>query len=299
MKRIAPLVARFRGKVFVVKLSGRVTEDPVIWSSLAEDICVCVQMGIRIVILHGGGKQMEQMAAELGIPQQVINGRRVTDDATLRLAMMTFAGSINTQILGTLQGLGLEAVGLSGVDAGLVLASKRPVQRLVDRETGEERDVDFGHVGDIESVQPALLLHLLERGYLPVIASLGVSRKGEILNINADTIASEIAIALQADKLILLSNTDGIYRDLHDPQTRIPRLSLQEAETLYSSQSIGAGMLPKLKSILSLLERGVQSAHLINGLRPNALLQEIFTEEGSGTTIHRYVRGVTGQGRLV
>lgn len=172
------------------------------------------------------------------------------------------------------------------MDAGLVLASKRPVQRLVDRETGEERDVDFGHVGDIESVQPALLLHLLERGYLPVIASLGVSRKGEILNINADTIASEIAIALQADKLILLSNTDGIYRDLHDPQTRIPRLSLQEAETLYSSQSIGAGMLPKLKSILSLLERGVQKRPPDQWFATNALLQDL-TEEGSGTTIHR------------
>ncbi len=287
IKQIAPLVARFAGKTFVIKLSGRVTEDEVIWSALAEEICACHRLGIRVVIVHGGGKQMEQLAAEMGVPQQVINGRRVTDDATLRLAMMTFAGSINTQILGTLQGLGVASVGLSGVDAGLVLANKRPPQRLVDRETGEERDVDFGHVGDIEAIQPALLQTLLAQGYLPVIASLGVSRRGEILNINADTIASEIAIALQAEKLILLSNTDGIYRDLHDPQSRIAHLSLPEAQALYTSQSIGAGMLPKLKSILALLERGVQSAHLINGLRPNALLQEIFTEAGSGTTIRR------------
>ncbi|MCB9637394.1 MAG: acetylglutamate kinase [Myxococcales bacterium] len=287
LKQALPYIRRFRDKIFVVKLSGRVTEDPTAWEALAEDIALCHQVGIRVVIVHGGGKQMEQLAKEMGVPQQVVNGRRITDDATLRLAMMTFAGLINTQILATLQSLGVDAVGLSGVDAGIVLARRRPVQRLVDRDTGEEREVDFGHVGDVERVQTGLLETLLDKHYVPVIASLGGSTKGEIFNINADTIAAEIAVALQAEKLILLSNTDGIYRDLQDPTSRFSHLSFAEAGALYEAQGIGAGMLPKLKAILSLLQRGVRSAHIINGLRPQALLQEVFTDHGSGTMIYR------------
>ena len=286
-----PALASLRGQTVVLKLSGRLTEDKAAWSSLANDIATCHQLGLRLVLLHGGGKQIEELAQKMQIPQQVIQGRRITDDATLEIAKMTFAGKINTEILASLHALGVPAIGLSGVDAGLVLAHKRPPQRLkapqMHPEDPEEKLIDFGHVGDIDQIQPAILDLLLAHHYLPVIASLGVSPQGEIFNINADTIAAEIALALHAHALVLLSDTHGIYRDLRDPQTRIPSLSLPQAQELYTSPIVSAGMLPKLKAILSLLQRGLHTIHLIHGLQPHTLLHALFTPEGSGTRFHR------------
>jgi acetylglutamate kinase len=296
-----PALASLRGQTVVLKLSGRLTEDKAAWSSLANDIAICHQLGLRLVLLHGGGKQIEELAQKMQIPQQVIQGRRITDDATLELAKMTFAGKINTEILASLHALGVPAIGLSGVDAGLVLAHKRPPQPLKTPpkhtedseeqqkhpEDPEEKLIDFGHVGDIDQIQPAILDLLLTHHYLPVIASLGVSPQGAIFNINADTIAAEIALALKAHALVLLSDTHGIYRDLRDPQTRIPSLSLPQAQEIYTSPIISAGMLPKLKAILSLLQRGLHTIHLIHGLHPHSLLHALFTPEGSGTRFHR------------
>ena len=285
LREALPYIQRFQGKTFVVKLSGKVTEDKENLSSLAEELALLHQVGIRICVVHGGGKQLSELARKLGVDQTVIEGRRVTNDETLDLAKMIFRGKINTEILAALRHRGIHAVGLSGVDGGVVRAVRRPPKDVVNRETGKTETVDFGHVGDIAEIDARLIKLLLENGYLPVISSLGASDEGEIYNINADTIASEIAAELQAEKLILLSDVNGIYLDPTDPESKLSRLSLSRAEDLIDSGTATGGMLPKLQSLISLLQRGLRSAHVISGTERNALLSEVFTDEGTGTML--------------
>ena len=285
LREALPYIQRFKGKTFVVKLSGKVTEEAANLASLAEELALLHQVGIRICVVHGGGKQLSDLASQMGVEQTIINGRRVTDDATLEMAKMIFAGKINTDILAALRSRGVEAVGLSGVDGNIVHAERRPPKEILNRETGEREQVDFGHVGDVVEINARLLCVLLDQGYLPVISSLGADAEGTVFNINADTIASEIAVQLEAEKLILLSDVDGIYLRAGEPETKLPRLSLDEAEALVRDGAATGGMIPKLQGIIELLRRGVKSAHLINGSRRNALLAEVFTDEGTGTMI--------------
>lgn len=285
LREALPYIQRFKGKTFVVKLSGKATEDQSNLASLAEELALLHQVGIRLCVVHGGGKQLSDLASQMGVEQTIINGRRVTDDATLEMAKMVFAGKINTDILAALRHRGVEAVGLSGVDGNIVHAERRPPKEILNRETGERARVDFGHVGDVVKINARLLCVLLDHGYLPVISSLGADAEGTIFNINADTIASEIAVQLEAEKLILLSDVDGIYLRAGEPETKLSRLTVAEAERLVSDGVATGGMIPKLQSITGLLRRGVRSAHIINGSRRNALLSEVFTDEGTGTMI--------------
>ena len=285
LREALPYIQRFKGQTFVVKLSGKVTENQTNLNSLAEEMALLHQVGIRICVVHGGGKQLSELANKLGIEQTIIEGRRVTDDATLEMAKMIFAGKINTDILAALRHRGIEAVGLSGVDGNIVHAEKRPPKEILNRETGVKDKVDFGHVGDVVQINARLLTVLLDHGYLPVISSLGADDEGMVFNINADTIASEIAVQLQAEKLILLSDVDGIYLTAGDPNTKVSRVTATEAGELISSGAASGGMIPKLQSIILLLERGVHSAHIISGTKRNALLSEIFTDKGTGTMI--------------
>lgn len=285
LREALPYIRRFKGKTFVVKLSGKVTEDRVRLISLAEELALMHQVGIRLCVVHGGGKQLSDLAAVMGVEQTIIEGRRVTDDATLEMAKMIFAGKINTDILAALRHRGVEAVGLSGVDGNIVHAERRPPKEILNRATGESEHVDFGHVGDILEINARLLTVLLDEGYLPVISSLGADAAGTVFNINADTIASEIAIQLEAEKLVLLSDVDGIYLQPGQPETKLSRLSADEAEALVKEGSATGGMIPKLQNIVELLRRGVKSAHIINGTARNALLAEVFTDKGTGTMI--------------
>jgi acetylglutamate kinase len=285
LREALPYIQRFQGQTFVVKLSGKVTEDQENLTSLAEELALLHQVGIRICVVHGGGKQLSELAKRLGIEQTIIEGRRVTDDATLEMAKMIFAGKINTDILAALRQRSIEAVGLSGVDGNIVHAEKRPPKEILNRETGVHDKVDFGHVGDVVQINARLLTVLLDHGYLPVISSLGADDEGMVFNINADTIAAEIAVQLQAEKLILLSDVDGIYLKAGDPETKVSRVTAAEAGELISSGAASGGMIPKLQSIIVLLERGVHSAHIISGAKRNALLSEIFTDKGTGTMI--------------
>jgi len=285
LREALPYIRRFKGKTFVVKLSGKVTEDRVGLISLAEELALMHQVGIRLCVVHGGGKQLSDLAKVMGIEQTIIEGRRVTDDATLEMAKMIFAGKINTDILAALRHRGVEAVGLSGVDGNIVHAERRPPKEIVNRETGQSEHVDFGNVGDIIEINSRLLMVLLDEGYLPVISSLGADATGTVFNINADTIASEIAIQLKAEKLVLLSDVDGIYLSAGEPETKLSRLTADEAEELVREGSATGGMIPKLQSIIELLRRGVRSAHIINGTARNALLAEVFTDKGTGTMI--------------
>jgi len=285
LREALPYIQRFKGKTFVVKFSGKVTEDRDRLFSLCEELALMHQVGIRICVIHGGGKQLTDLAAKMGIEQTIIEGRRVTDDDTLEMAKMIFAGKINTDILAALRHRGVEAVGLSGVDGNIVHAERRPPKEVLDRATGESSHVDFGHVGDILEIDSRLLTVLLDQGYLPVISSLGADAEGKVFNINADTIAAEIAIQLQAEKLVLLSDVDGIYLRAGEPETKLSRLTASEAKALLEDGSATAGMIPKLQNIVGLLRRGVKSAHIIDGNSRNALLAEVFTDEGTGTMI--------------
>jgi acetylglutamate kinase len=285
LREALPYIQKFQGKTFVVKFSGKVTEDAENMSSLAEELALLHQVGIRICVVHGGGKQLSELAAKLGVDQTVIEGRRVTNDETLDLAKMIFSGKINTEILAALRQHSVHPVGLSGIDGGVVTAVRRPPKDFVNKQTGETETVDFGHVGDVAEVDTRLINLLLENGYLPVISSLGASEAGEIYNINADTIASEIAASLGAEKLVLLSDVNGIYLDANDETTKLSRLTVSDAEHLIESGRATGGMIPKLQNLIVLLRRGLRSAHVISGSKRNALLSEVFTDEGTGTML--------------
>jgi len=285
LREALPYIQRFKGKTFVVKFSGKVTEDQERLISLCEELALLHQVGIRVCVIHGGGKQLSELARKMGVQQTIIEGRRVTDDDTLEMAKMIFAGKINTDILAALRHRGIHAVGLSGIDGNIVHAERRPPKEVVDRRTGESTEVDFGHVGDIIEIDASLLTVLLDHGYLPVISSLGADAEGKVFNINADTIASEIAVQLQAEKLVLLSDIDGIYLQGGKPETKLSRLTAAEAKQFIDRGTATGGMIPKLQSIIDILTRGVKSAHIINGNSRNSLLAEVFTDEGTGTMI--------------
>ncbi|MCP9495083.1 MAG: acetylglutamate kinase [Pyrinomonadaceae bacterium MAG19_C2-C3] len=285
LREALPYIQRFKGKTFVVKLSGKATEDRENLYSLAEELALLHGVGIRVCVVHGGGKQLTDLAAQMGVEQTIINGRRVTDAETLEMAMMVFAGKINTEILAALRNRGVETVGLSGVDGGIVCAARRPVREVLNQATGAREQVDFGFVGDVMGVNDRLLRVLLNEHYLPVVSSLGADAEGTVFNINADTIAAEIAVSLQAEKLIVMSDVDGIRLRREDAATKLSRLTASEAQSLIDERIASGGMIPKLQSIIELLKRGVGSAHIINGNRRNTLLSEIFTDEGTGTMI--------------
>jgi acetylglutamate kinase len=285
LREALPYIQRFKGTTFVIKFSGKVTEDKEILVSLAEELALLHQVGIRVCVIHGGGKQLTELAQKLGVVQTVIEGRRVTDDDTLELATMIFRGKINTEILSALRNRGVSAVGLSGLDGGVIKAERRPPRDVLNRQTGEKAMVDFGHVGNIVDVDTRLINLLLEHDFMPVISSLGADDERKIYNINADSIASQIAIKLGAEKLILLSDVNGIYLDSKDPGSKIDRLSVFDAKKMISSGRATGGMIPKLENLINLVEGGVGSAHVIGGNSRNGILAEVFTNQGTGTMI--------------
>ena len=285
LREALPYIQRFKGKTFVVKISGKLTEDHVNLASLCEELALMHQVGIRLCVVHGGGKQLTDLAEQMGVVQTIINGRRVTDDATLDMAKMIFAGKINTDILAALRNHGVSAVGLSGIDGNIVLAERRPVKDVINEATGASELVDFGHVGDVVEIDDRLLRVLLDHDYLPVISPLGADSRGRVYNINADTIAAEIAVRLEAEKLILLSDVDGIYLRPGESATKLSRLTVDEVTKLLADGVATGGMIPKLQNITELLHRGVRSAHIIKGSLRNTLLSEVFTDEGTGTMI--------------
>ncbi|MGB2751270.1 MAG: acetylglutamate kinase [Pyrinomonadaceae bacterium] len=285
LRESLPYIQKFQGKTFVVKFSGKVTEDKENLASLAEELALLHQVGIRVCVIHGGGKQLTELAQKLGVVQTVIEGRRVTDDDTLELAKMIFRGKINTEILAQFRRRGVSAVGLSGVDGGVVKAIKRPPRDVVNKQTGQTETIDFGHVGDVVEIDVSLLNTLLDSRYLPVISSLGADDDGKIFNINADTIAAEIAANLGAEKLILLTDVNGIYLDEGNEDTKLSRLTVEDARHMIESGRATGGMIPKLENLISLLARGVRSAHVVSGTTRNAILAEVFTDEGTGTMV--------------
>jgi acetylglutamate kinase len=257
-------------------LSGKVTDDAKSLAILAADIARLALSGVQVVVVHGGGKQLDALAARLNIPVVAHEGRRVTDTATLELAKMVFAGQINTNVTAALLAAGLSPVGISGVSGGLVRAERRsPVP------------IDFGHVGNVTGVDTSLIEALLADDRVPVVSCLGVTPSGEVLNINADTVAAALAVALKADQAYLVSDVDGIYAKAGDAATRLPRLDLAAAKDLLASGDVTGGMRPKLKAVIDLVEAGLASVHVLSGGTP--LLRATIADGKHGTTITRHL----------
>lgn len=291
MDRILPLldshayIRLFRGRTFVVKLSGSILGDERARASLAQDIALLHDVGIKVVVVHGGGPQLDAFSEKLGLAREVVAGRRVTDASTQELARMVFKGLINTDLVGALQSYGVQAVGLSGGDGGTIVGHKRPARPVRDPSTGAERLVDYGFVGDIDQVDTSLLHLLLEKGMIPVIAPLVGTPQGTLLNVNADTVAARLAMALGAEKLILCTTVPGLLEDLQDPRRLVSYGDVETVEELIGRGAISGGMLPKLAAVNEALRGGVRRVHIIDGTRPHSLLQEIFTNEGCGTML--------------
>jgi acetylglutamate kinase len=270
-------------RYMVCKVSGKVVEDQDSLRVLAKQIITAQVSGLQFILVHGGGKQLDELAMQMSIPQKKILGRRITDAETLRLAMMTFNGQVNTELTALLLGSGMRAVGLSGVDGRVVSAKRRSPLIHIDAISKEASEIDLGFVGDVVSVDVRLLKVLCDSGYVPVIASLGVDEDGQVLNINADTVASEIALALDAEAIIYLSDVNGVFLDLEDPSTLQTHITAAEISRLIQCGAISNGMLPKLESIRTLLERGLRSARILSGANAMAFHQVVCGEESVGT----------------
>lgn len=286
LESAAPFVRHFRGQTFVVKMSGALLDNAQALESIAAQLALLEAFGIRLIVVHGGGSQAKRLAERLGVPQKQVAGRRVTDDATLEVVTMAFAGQARTALVAALRRHGLSSVGLSGVDARLTVAVQRPPM-TVDAPDGTSVTVDFGHVADLASVHPHVVEELLESGHVPVISPLAGDDNGRVYNINADTLAARLAGAIGAMKVIFLTEVPGLLRNLNDTATLVSQIDLAGIEQLTRDGAIHGGMLPKLAACRSALELGVTSAHLVAGLTPHALVREIFTNEGSGTLVVR------------
>ncbi len=291
MNRILPLldagayIRLFHGKTFVIKVSGSILADERARTALAEDVSLLHHVGIRVVLVHGGGPQLDALSARLDVTREVVAGRRVTDARTLDLAKMVFRGQLNSDLVTALLAVGVRSVGLSGADGKSILASKRPPRTMRDPSTGQEQLVDFGFVGDIDTVDITVASMLLGANMVPVFCSLASTPTGQLLNVNADTIAARVAIALSAEKLILCTSVAGLLEDINDPRRLVSYGDLGTVEDLTRQGAVSGGMLPKLSACTEALKGGVSRVHLIDGSRAHSLLLELFTNEGCGTML--------------
>ncbi|MGH8249660.1 MAG: acetylglutamate kinase [Steroidobacteraceae bacterium] len=287
LRGAAPYIRLYKGKVFVIKAGGAIFGDSAGTRSLIEQIAILHHLGIKVVLVHGGGPQLDEMQRSLGIEPRMVRGRRITDDRSIDATMMVLNGLINTRILAACRELGIDAVGLSGVDAGLVRASRRPPVP-VDGES-----VDYGYVGDIVSIDTAVLRKELDAGLMPVISPVSADDAGTVLNINADTVAAAIGASLGAEKLILCTGAPGILERPADPGSLISYTDLAGLERMEKAGSLEGGMLPKASAIEAAIRGGVRRVHVISYNVRDSVLAEVFTNEGTGTMIVADVKALT------
>jgi acetylglutamate kinase len=266
-----PYIRRFRGQTVVVKFGGNAMTDAALARQFAEDVVLMHTVGIRIVVVHGGGPQIGELLARLGIQSEFRDGLRVTDAATLDVARMVLEGKVSSEIVAAINVHGDYAVGLSGADAGLIRASAR--------------DPELGFVGDITAVNPHIIDRLLAEEFIPVISTIGSDGSGQAYNINADTVATAVAQAMKAEKLIYLTDVDGLLADVDDPSTLISSIDVKSVHDMIATGALSGGMIPKARACIDAVEAGVRSVHMVNGTIAHVLLLELFTDEGVGTMI--------------
>lgn len=276
LKQAVPFLRMYRGKTFVIKLGGETIGTRGDIRSLLEQIDTLHACGVRTLVVHGGGTASTELASKLNVQTEMVDGRRVTSKEMLEVLSMSLNGKVQAEILSVAKEIGMLAVGLSGLDGELIIASRRAAG-----------SVDYGEVGDIEAVKPELLTRLMDEGYVPVVSPLCLGPSGELLNVNADTVAAEVAASLSAEKLIFVGAMPGILRDLNEPSTLISHLTSTELQAMEDSGALKTGMLPKAKAILGALSHGVERVHLVGASVTDSLLVEIFTNEGCGTLVTR------------
>lgn len=288
LRNAAPYIRLYKGQIFVIKIGGALFGDAAATLAFMEQVAILHQVGVRVVVVHGGGPQLSATQTALGIKPKLVEGRRVTDAETAAVTVMVLNGTLNTQLLGLCRQLGLSAVGVSGLSAGLIVAERRkPVT------TASGTTIDYGQVGDIVSVDTSVLRELLDAGHMPIVSPLSCSVDGSVLNINADTVAGAIGASLGAAKLILCTGAAGIFESLSDPTSLVSYTDLAGLERLTAAGSFADGMLPKADAIERALRGGVGRVHVISYSSPDALLAEVFTNEGTGTLIVADVKALT------
>ena len=290
LKHATPYMRMYKRKIIVLKAGGEAFSSADTTRDLMEQVGLLHQVGIRVVLVHGGGAQSTQMAEELGIAAEFVDGRRITDQSSLEIAAMVLNGQINTRILASCRDLGIPAVGISGVDAGLIKAHKRPP---VARQGNSGETVDYGFVGDIESVDASVLIKQLDNDLVPIISPLSADESGTLLNINADSVASAVAVALSAEKLILATGAPGILESANEPASLISYVDLAGLSKLRNDNRLSDGMLPKVAAIELALLGGVPRVHVISHALPDSVLLEIFTNEGTGTLVVNDTQNLT------
>ncbi len=278
-----PYIRRFSGKTFVIKYGGQAMVSDELKDSVAQDIVLLKYIGINPIVVHGGGKEITSLLDRLGIDTRFVGGLRVTDRETMEMVEMVLVGKINKEVVNLLNRHGGKAVGLSGKDSNLLVARKRPpAQAYVD---GAEQYVDLGYVGDVTEINATVIETLSKNNYIPVIAPVAVSLEGDGLNINADHVAGELAAALQAEKLILLTDVEGILEVPGKQETLISSVKRQQARDMIISGNISSGMIPKVEACIRALNSGVARTHIIDGRLSHSMLLEIFTDTGIGTMV--------------
>ena len=266
-----PYIQRFRGAVIVVKYGGNAMVDPSLAATFAEDIVLLRSVGLKPVVVHGGGPQIGQMLHRLGKETEFVDGLRVTDEDTLDVARMVLVGKVGRDIVGSINVHGAYAVGLSGEDGGLITASPR--------------DAALGFVGDVASVQPGIIERLLAEDMIPVVSTIGSDATGQAYNINADTVAGALAGALSAEKVIYLTDVPGLLTDVDDATSIVARADVAEIESMIDDGTISGGMIPKVRACIDAVRAGARSAHMLDGRIPHVLLLELFTDAGIGTMV--------------
>jgi acetylglutamate kinase len=279
LRGAAPYIHMYKGKVFVIKTGGGAFREPATMRAFVEQVAILHHLGIRVVLVHGGGPQLTKVQESLGLTPRMVAGRRVTDDKSMEVTSMVLNGLVNTQILGMCRELDIAAVGVSGVAAGLVRAHKRPPVNV------DGQVVDYGYVGDIDLIDVKVLQQLLDDGLMPVVSPVSADDKGTLLNINADTVAAGIGAGLKAEKLMLCTGAPGILESVDDPRSIVSYTDLAGLERLRAQGSLKDGMLPKAKAIEDAIRGGVRRVHVTSYKSVDSLLAEVFTNEGTGTLI--------------
>lgn len=285
LRRALPYIRLFKGATFVIKVGGVPCADPEVLRDLAEQVGVLTAVGIRVVVVHGGGPQATALAHRLGVQTPMVGGRRVTDAAGLEVVTMALNGTINTAVLAAFRSAEVPAVGLSGIDGGLIHARRRP-PRTMEVE-GRPTEIDFGWVGDIVDVNVEVLDRLLDGGFVPVVSPLCADEGGQVLNINADTVASAIARALGAEKLVFLTDIPGLLENAADSRSLVSYVDLPGVDEMAQRGAITGGMLPKVAAAREALGGGVARVHMVGYRVRSGLLREVFTNEGAGTLMVR------------
>ena len=279
-----PYIREFHNSIMVIKVGGHAMVDKKIMEDIVQDVVLLRYVGIHPIIVHGGGPEITQKMEMMGKKSEFAAGLRITDDDTLEIARMVLVGNINTRIVSLIGIFGGKGLGLSGKDGRLIVAKKKAIQRITYE--GKEHEVDLGWVGDVEVINPDILRIAADNDYIPVIAPIAVDEQGNSLNINADTVAGDIAVALKAKKLMLMTDVPGVLRDMKGTNTRISRIGVTQVEDMINEGIISGGMTPKIRSAASAVQRGVKKVHIIDGSKSHSLLLELFTDKGIGTMIY-------------